>query len=167
MIKHQYFLYALWTLVFIGYVLGIILPIATVEKFIFFKNEFSLLSSIFELLAKGGLQNIFLGLIIFIFTIIFPIAKLITMFLQIKFYQTNWQNSMTRFIESVGHFSMLDVFVIALMVLLLKLRMLVDVEIHQGFYWFTASIVISIVLSFIIKKARAGTYGDEHKVEKI
>lgn len=150
----QYPLFAVWLAVVISFVLGVTLPIATVEKFIFFDNEFSLISSIIELASEPSGQNLFLLLIIGVFTFVFPIAKLTTMFLQIKNYGKNWQNKMTRFVETVGHFSMLDVFIIALMVLLLKLRVLVDVSIHAGFYWFTASIVLSILLSFGIKYLR-------------
>ncbi|PIE42188.1 MAG: hypothetical protein CSA47_01695 [Gammaproteobacteria bacterium] len=150
----QYFLFSLWAAVVVGFVLGVTLPIATVEKFVFFENQFSLLSSLIELASEPNGQNILLLVIITVFTFIFPIAKLATMFLQIRHYGENWQNRMTRFVETLGHFSMLDVFVIALMVLLLKLRILVDVIIHEGFYWFTASIVISILLSFTIKYLR-------------
>lgn len=150
----QYQLFALWALVVVSFVLGISLPIATVEKFIFFDNEFSLIGSMIELAGEPSGQNLFLLLIIGVFTFVFPIAKLVTMFLQIKNYGKNWQNKMTHLVETVGHFSMLDVFIIALMVLLLKLRVLVDVSLHSGFYWFTASIVLSILLSFVIKARR-------------
>lgn len=150
----QYGLFILWLSVLACFILGISLPIATVEKFIFFENEFSLIHSMIELASNPSQQNIFLLLIIGIFTFIFPMAKFVTMFLQIKHYDKNWQNKMTRLVETIGHFSMLDVFIIALMVLLLKLRVLVDVIIHSGFYWFSASIILSIVLSFTIKKLR-------------
>ncbi len=150
----QYGLFILWLSVLACFILGVSLPIATVEKFIFFENEFSLIHSMLELASNPSQQNIFLLLIIGIFTFIFPMAKFVTMFLQIKHYGKNWQNKMTRLVETIGHFSMLDVFIIALMVLLLKLRVLVDVIIHSGFYWFSASIILSIVLSFTIKKLR-------------
>lgn len=150
----QWILFAVWALVVISFVLGVTLPIATVEKFVFFDNEFSLVSSIIELASELTGQNLFLLVIIVVFTFIFPIAKMATMFLQIKNMGQNWQNRMTRLVETVGHFSMLDVFIIALMVLLLKLRVLVDVSIHAGFYWFTFSILLSIALSFGIKKLR-------------
>lgn len=150
----QYLLFSIWSLTVIGFVLGISLPIANVEKFMLFDNEFSLISSVIQLGSEPSGQNIVLLVIIVLFTFIFPIAKLTTMFLQIKHYDKNWQNKMTRFIEAVGHFSMLDVFIIALMVLLLKLRVLVDVTIHSGFYCFTASIILSIALSYSIKQLR-------------
>ncbi len=150
----QYQLFIIWFAVVISFILGVSLPIATVEKFVFFENEFSLISSIIELATHPTGQNLFLLLIITVFTFVFPIAKLTTMFLQIKNHGKNWQNRMTRFVEAVGHFSMLDVFIIALMVLLLKLRVLVDVIIHSGFYWFSASIVLSILLSFAIQQLR-------------
>ncbi len=150
----QYGLFFVWLLVVACFVLGVSLPIATVEKFIFFENEFSLVHSMLELASEPTQQNLFLLLVIGIFTFVFPIAKLATMFLQIKHYGENWQNKMTKLIETIGHFSMLDVFLIALMVLLLKLRVLVDVVIHSGFYWFTFSIVLSILLSYGIKQLR-------------
>lgn len=150
----QYLLFSIWSLTVIGFVLGISLPIANVEKFMLFDNEFSLISSVIQLGSEPSGQNIVLLVIIVLFTFIFPIAKLTTMFLQIKHYDKNWQNKMTRFIEAVGHFSMLDVFIIALMVLLLKLRVLVDVTIHSGFYCFTASIILSIALNYSIKQLR-------------
>lgn len=150
----QYVLQLIWLIVVISFAVGISLPIATVKKFWLIENEFSLLGSIAELAANFSGQNILLLIIIVMFTLVFPIAKLITMLLQIKHYDKDWQNRMTKMVETIGHFSMLDVFVIALMVLLLKLRVLVDVEIHSGFYWFTVSIVLSILLSFAIKSLR-------------
>lgn len=157
----QYQLFVLWLFIVVSFILGVTLPIATVEKFIFFDNEFSLIGSMIELAGSPTGQNLFLLLIIVVFTFIFPIAKLATMFLQIKHDGKNWQNRMTRFVEAVGHFSMLDVFIIALMVLLLKLRVLVDVYIHSGFYWFSASIVLSITLSYAIKKQRNKAIKDD------
>lgn len=150
----QGILFTAWLLVLLSFILGVTLPIATVEKFVFFDNRFSLLGSVVDLATQPSGQNLFLLMIIALFTFVFPVAKIATMFLQIKHCGNNWQNRMTRFIEAVGHFSMLDVFVIALMVLLLKLRVLVDVSIHAGFYWFTASIVLSIALSYGIQQLR-------------
>lgn len=154
----QYGLFAVWGIVVACFMLGVSLPIATVEKFWLIKNEFSLLGSLAELAGEPTGQNVVLLLIITVFTFIFPAAKLMTMFLQIKHYGKNWQNKMTRFVETLGHFSMLDVFIIALMVLLLKLRVLVDVSLHSGFYWFTASIILSLALSFWIKRARKAVF---------
>lgn len=159
--KVQALLLAFWLFICISYVLGVSLTIANVEKFIFFDNAFSLVSSVGELAREPTGQNIFLLIIIVLFTFIFPIAKLITMLLQIINHGKNWQNRMTRFVEAVGHFSMLDVFIIALMVLLLKLRVLVDVQIHSGFYWFSAAIVGSILLSFTIKYLRQRLIGQK------
>lgn len=107
-----------------------------------------------QLIEDGTAESLFLFAIFLLFTIIFPLAKLITMGMQIHYYGKNWQNKMTKFIEAVGHFSMLDVFIIALMVLLLKLDLLVNVSVHEGFYYFTVSIVLSTLLSFVLKYQR-------------
>lgn len=145
-------LFLLWAVVVISFIVGILLPIATVEKLWVLKNTFSLFGSLIQLAASPSNWVVFL--VIFCFTILFPIAKIATMFLQIKNKERNWQNKATRLLETIGHFSMVDVFVIALMVLLLKLKVLVEVKIEVGFYVFTASIVLSIVLSFVIKTLR-------------
>ena len=145
-------LFLLWSAVVISFAVGIYLPIATVEKVWILQNTFSLLGSLVQLAKDFSNWGVFL--VILCFTILFPIAKIITMFLQIKHKDQNWQNRATKILETVGHFSMVDVFVIALMVLLLKLKVLVEVKIEAGFYVFTASIVLSILLSFIIKSQR-------------
>ncbi len=150
--KTQAKLYLLWFLVVASFIAGILLPIATVEKFLISRNTFSLIGSLVELF--GNLDNLLIFLIILLFTILFPLAKIITMFMQIKNQGKNWQNRATKILETIGHFSMVDVFVIALMVLLLKLRVLVNVEVEVGFYLFTLSIVLSIILSFTLKALR-------------
>ncbi len=153
-INKKIFLYSLWLIVTSSFIFGVILPIATIKKFFILKNSFSLAGSLKELAINPSMQNTTLFIIIFVFTIVFPVAKLITMFLQIKNKGENWQNKMTKLVETIGHFSMLDVFILALMVLLLKIRVLVNVNIHFGFYIFSFSIILSIILSAIIKHNR-------------
>lgn len=155
----QITLLALWATVVLTFLVGIFLPIATVEKVWVLQNTFSLAGSLIKLAASPSNWLVFL--VIFCFTILFPLAKIITMFLQIKHYQQNWQNRATKILEAIGHFSMVDVFVIALMVLLLKLKVLVQVNIEIGFYVFTVSIVLSILLSFIIKTHRKKLFESE------
>lgn len=154
MTKKQFALFALWGLSTVLFLFGISLPIATVEKFYFFDNEFSLIGSLITLAEEASLDSVLLLAVIFLFTFVFPIAKLVTLFLQILNLHRKWENRATKIVETIGHFSMVDVFVIALMVLMLKLDLLVKVYIHAGFYAFTASILLTIGLSMYLKKHR-------------
>jgi|GEM_PF-6600435 len=153
----QIVLFIIWLAVVVSFLLGISLPMASVERFIVIKHHFSLVSALGDLARHPSGQNITLLLIVVVFTLIFPMAKLATMFLQIRYYGRNWHNRMTDIIETLGHFSMLEVFIMALMVLLLKLRMLVEVRLQAGFYWFALSMVLTIGLALVLKKLRLKT----------
>jgi len=48
-------------------------------------------------------------------------------------------------VEAVGRWSMLDVFVIAILVVVIKLSLISDVEIHAGLYVFIAAVVLSMI----------------------
>ena len=62
-------------------------------------------------------------------------------------------------IETLGKWSMLDVFVVALLLVSLKLGALAKVEVHYGLYFFTASVILTMALSFWI-------YHLAHKIDK-
>ncbi len=46
----------------------------------------------------------------------------------------------------------IDVFVIALLVVSLKLGDMVDVKIHSGIYFFAASVILTMILTQILHK---------------
>ena len=113
-------------------------------------NTFSLVSGLGELLSHG---QIFLFVIIFAFSILFPVAK---MFLlgRIAFYDTDdtMRERRLKWLAAFGKWSMLDVFVIALLVVSLKLGDMVNVEIHSGIYFFAASVILTMILTQILHK---------------
>lgn len=113
-------------------------------------NTFSLVSGLGELLSHG---QIFLFVIIFAFSILFPVAK---MFLlgYIAFYDTDdaTRERRLKWLSSFGKWSMLDVFVIALLVVSLKLGDMVNVKIHSGVYFFAASVILTMILTQVLHK---------------
>ena len=121
-------------------------PLFTLETFYFFSNTVSLFSALLSLLDKG---HLFLCLIIFVFSILFPLFKL-----GVMLYIWNSQAGATvqhflKWIHQLGKWSMLDVFVVALMVVSIKFDQVADMQIHYGLYLFLSSVLLSMLLSAI------------------
>lgn len=129
--------------------LGVLLPMMTVKKLVLLKNTFSVLGGIMALLHDKTLG---LGLVLLLFSVIFPIVKFGLMAAYAWVYPDThgllsaWQS----WFGKVAKFSMIDVFVIAQMLMILKLGWVVEVEIHSGIYWFSAAVLISIVMGIMI-----------------
>lgn len=131
-------------------ILGLILPMMTVSKLMVVSNEFSILSGIGTLLAD---KTFGLGLILLAFSVVFPVVKFIGMAAYLYYYPpiptalVHWQ----KILSKLAKFSMLDVFVVALMLMILKLGVLVEVSIHSGIYWFSAAVIISMLSGILIE----------------
>ena len=166
----------------ITYPLGIFLPLATISKHVtgrdvtadegsmlaqgarwlmdFFdknptlvdeKNTFSLASGLVELLTQG---QVFLFVVVLVFSVLFPLTKLAALG-HVVFGNADAatrERQLAR-LSFWGKWSMLDVFVIALLVVSLKLGDLVDVQIHCGIYFFAASVLLTMLLTQLLHKA--------------
>ena len=55
-----------------------------------------------------------------------------------------------RFVAQLGKWSMLDVFVVAILIVLVKLGPLAKIQPQQGVYWFAAAILLSMITSMYI-----------------
>lgn len=132
------------------FILGITLPMMTVKKMVVVKNTFTILQGIGTLLAD---KTFLLGMILLIFSVIFPLTKFIGMIAYVVLYPplpsqlTQWQV----WLSKLAKFSMLDVFVVAQMLMILKLSWLVEVEIHSGIYWFSLAVIISMMVGILIE----------------
>ena len=94
-------------------VFGLQLPVITMQQFVFWKEAFSVLR---------GVQNLFqekqyaLALIIFIFSVIFPTVKLLSLG---AVWFCRWSDAdrikALEWISKLGKWSMVDVFVLAVM----------------------------------------------------
>lgn len=122
---------------------GTMLPMLTVKKLVLVQNTFSVLGGICELLAD---KTFGLGLLLLFFSVIFPLVKFLAMGAYAVVYPdthgviSRWQG----WLGKAAKFSMLDVFVVAQMLMIVKLGWLVQVQIHSGIYWFTAAVLLSI-----------------------
>ncbi len=132
-------LFALVCLVF-----GIVQPAMEVDVAALFGQEISILDGA-EALWDG--EQYFLFIIIIVFSILFPLTK-IALGLWAWYRADLSKRSplrVVRGVEQLGKWSMLDVFVIAIVVAALSIDVVAGVFVHEGLYLFTASVVIAMV----------------------
>ena len=125
-------------------IVGLTLPIMTVRK-LWNSNTYSILS---------GVQNLWdekyhvLAVIIFFFSIIFPIAKLFALsavwFIKLRDEQ---RKRLIYWMEIFGKWSMLDVFVSAIIIVWVKLGALASAKAENGIYFFAASVLLTMIVS--------------------
>ncbi|MCB1087321.1 MAG: paraquat-inducible protein A [Verrucomicrobiae bacterium] len=138
----------------LAYLLGIVWPLMTIEKkifgFPFSGDTVSLLSGIAALFSKG---DVFLFLILFTFSIAFPVGKFIVLFrLWYHPYAKDRCSQLAHRLAVFGKWSMLDVIVVGLLVVIVKIRGLVSVHVHAGVYFFAASVILTMLTSAWIGK---------------
>ena len=122
--------------------IGIFAPVMTFKKLIFYKNTFSIHSGLVTLFKEG---EYILFLIIFVFTILFPFVKIILLFL-IQYWQS-WSKEkrikVLHYLSLVSKWSMLDVFIVAMLVVIVRLGITGRVEVRWGIYVFAAAVILS------------------------
>lgn len=109
-------------------------------------SSYSILSSIWTLIRNATVMDIALGAIIFVFSVVFPILKF-GLFYHIL-HDGNPKSSIANFVHKWGRFSMLDVFIVA--ILILTIRSLpggAQIKPSWGLILFTVSILISLYIS--------------------
>jgi paraquat-inducible protein A len=123
---------------------GWLLPVMTVRTLLVFYDEVSILTGAFRLLDSG---DVALFVLILLFTVVLPVGKLIVAWLAWSRLRVDDPRvrRLLGWIETIGRWSMLDVFVIAMLVVVIKLSLVSDVEIHAGLYVFIAAVLLSMI----------------------
>ena len=125
---------------------GLSAPILTLEKFFIIENTFSIFSGLLQLLEEG---RIFLFVIILLFSVVMPIIKLGVLFrlLGSTVGSSETLHRYLRLMHHYGKWSMLDVFVVALLVVAVKLGAVATVEIHYGLYAFGTAVLLTMAIT--------------------
>jgi paraquat-inducible protein A len=125
---------------------GLQAPILTLEKFYFFSNTVSLLSALKQL-AKEAEWGLFV--LVGTFSVVFPVLKSLILFLVWNFDPSYGERHRRhlRWLASYSKWSMLDVFVVALLVVSVKLGSLAEAHVEGGIYAFAASVILTMLLS--------------------
>ena len=125
---------------------GLQAPILTLEKFYFFSNTVSLLSAL-QQLAQQAEWGLFA--LVGTFSVLFPILKILTLLLiwNLDAAQGEGHRRRLGWLATYSKWSMLDVFVVALLVVSVKLGSLAEARVEVGIYAFAASVILTMLLS--------------------
>jgi paraquat-inducible protein A len=119
---------------------GIFFPFFHVTKFWVFDDAVSVVGGIITLFRQG---EYFLFAVLTLFTLVFPCVKL--GLLAIVWLERAHDLARVRrlhgWVESLGKWSMLDVFVVAILIVAMKSAAVADIQIGVGLYLFTFSVV--------------------------
>ncbi len=123
-------------------IIGLNTPVLTVRK-LWERNTFSIISGIINL--WNGKYYI-LASIIFFFSVVFPIVKLATLFMiwfvKLGNHQRKW---LLRGLGLLGKWSMLDVFLTAIIIVSIKLGVLASAKAEIGIYYFATAILLAML----------------------
>lgn len=124
------------------YAVGITAPLFTFEKLFVFSNTVSVLSALAELWREG---QWFVFALLAVFTLLVPVAKLA---LLARVWNGVLHGRHARALDWLAHYgkwSMLDVFVVAVLLVTVKLGALGHVELHYGLYAYAASVLLGML----------------------
>lgn len=125
---------------------GLVAPIITLKKFVFIENTFSVLSGTLQLLKSG---QFFLFVLIFVFSICLPVLKIIALYMLLgkKKRSRVRLDVYLHWMNLYGKWSMLDVFVVAVMVVAIKLGAVASAEMRYGLYLFATAVVLTMLIT--------------------
>lgn len=129
---------------------GLLAPIITLKKFVLVKSTFSVLGGAIALLQEGKL---FLFLVITAFSIILPLLKMGV--LAKMLYTPAGSTKLEKYLHWMhlyGKWSMLDVFVVAVLVVVVKLGVIASVEMRYGLYAFAAAVLLTMLITARVVK---------------
>ncbi len=139
----------LWWLLVLASILlaiGLVSPMLTLTRFVFFEDSFSVLSGIVELF-KTGRYGLFV--IIALFSIVLPVLKIAVLF-RLVGNQAESPQQVKRYLHLMheyGRWSMLDVLVVAILIVTVKLGAIASIEIHAGLYVFGAAVLLIMFIT--------------------
>lgn len=124
---------------------AVLLPIVEIER-LGHRHASSLLIGTLDLFRHGSW---FVGLVVLVFSIVFPVTKLVLLLelSLLKLLHRRHKASTYRLMEHVGRWSMMDVLLLAFFVMLVKLGSLVEFHFGPAVVAFVACVVLSMSAS--------------------
>ncbi len=129
-----------------------LLPLMTVTRFWFWSDRVSILGALAGLWAD---REYFLLAILLLFSMVFPLAKLAAaLWIWARVDARSAQaHRAVGWLQLLGKWSMLDVFVVALAVVSIKLSIVSNVGVHAGIHVFCGAIALSMVLTYWLERS--------------
>jgi paraquat-inducible protein A len=131
------------------------IPTMTVERVPWlWRTKFSIWRVVEGLWAD---REYFICAIIVLFSMVFPVVKLVAglwVWARVDAL-SNAARRAVGFVGTLGKWSMVDVFVVALLVAAIQVSIITNVAIHAGIYVFTGAVLASIALLHLLERALA------------
>ncbi len=131
------------------------LPTMTVEKVPWiWSTKFSIWRVVEGL---WGDRKYFICAVIVLFSMVFPVAKLgigLWLWARVDVLAGGGRRAVA-FVGTLGKWSMVDVFVVALLVAEIQVSIITNVAIHSGIYVFSGAVLASILLLHFLERALA------------
>ncbi|MFC2084836.1 paraquat-inducible protein A [Bacteroidota bacterium] len=153
-IKSKILIFALLTLSFSFFILGLILPVFQRELLGFKWDQISLLGGIFELYSS---ESYFLAIILTLFTVMFPFFKYTVLVILLTFRRKETTENLLSLIKNLGKWSMLDIFVIAILILSIELGGILKISIREGTIFFSLSVLTAMYLTHKVSRSNKDT----------
>jgi paraquat-inducible protein A len=124
---------------------GAVTPLLTTERFYFFSNTFSLASGLRQLVAN---DQVLIAAVVALFSLCVPVVKAVVIWIAASPHapRSLWLVMADRF----GKWSMLEVFIAALLIVALKLGPVVDATLHYGAWLLAASVLLAGIASQLL-----------------
>ncbi|MCA8948186.1 MAG: paraquat-inducible protein A [Planctomycetes bacterium] len=127
---------------------GVALPAIEFDH-LFGGEVFSVLSGIWGFVTAG---NILLGVLLFGFSVLFPIAKLGTiLWIWFRPVAPADRREAVEWLELLGKWSLLDAFVIAVLIGTVQLGILTEASARPGVYVYLGAILLSLVATLLLR----------------
>jgi len=122
-------------------IVGLFLPMLTITQFLLIRNEFSVISGITELWKA---QQYILFVVISLFSVVVPLAKLVLLFRLLNSHNLPSQGKirLLHLMHDYGRWAMLDVMVVAMLIVTVKMGAIASITIHPGLYVFGAAVLL-------------------------
>jgi len=129
---------------------GLSLPILHTQQLVFWKQTYSVWTGIIDLWRLG---EYVLAVVVCCFSIAFPFAKL-GLLASVWFGRLHSERraQLLHWLGVLGKWSMLDVFVVAILIVLVKVGSLAKVEPRVGVYLFGSAILASMLVTMYIDR---------------
>ena len=124
---------------------GAVTPLLTTERFYFFSNTFSLVSGLRQLVAN---DQFLIAAVIALFSLCLPIIKAAVIWVAAS--PTAPRGAWLVLADRFGKWSMLEVFIAALVIVALKLGPVVDATLHYAAYLLASSVLLAGLASQIL-----------------
>ena len=128
---------------------GALAPLLTTERFYFFTNTFSLISGLQQLLAN---EQLLIAVVIGFFSLCMPVIKGLVIWLAASGHASS--RPLLMLADRFGKWSMLEVFVAALLIIAIKLGPIADATLHYGVWLLAASVLCSGLASQLLEHER-------------